>query len=185
MSDSTPTELETLKARATQMGISFHPTIGVDKLREKVNAAIDGTPAPSDDSGDDKPEVKVSARQAKQDAINKLRKESAKLVRVNVTCMNPNKKEWKGEIFHTGNSQIGMFKKFVPFNTENGFHVPQIIFNMMNDRKFQTFYTETVGGNKVRKGKLIKEYAIELLPDLTPEELKALAIKQAAAKGQV
>jgi hypothetical protein len=37
-------------------------------------------------------------------------------------------------------------------------------------------------GNKVRKGKLIKEFAIEELPPLTKEELAELAQRQAMSK---
>ena len=45
------------------------------------------------------------------------------------------------------------------------------------------FYTATdARGNKVRKGKLIKEFAIEVLPPLTKEELEELARRQAMAK---
>ena len=37
---NTPDELTVLKERATMMNISFHPSIGLEKLREKVNAAM-------------------------------------------------------------------------------------------------------------------------------------------------
>ena len=41
-----PTELEALKKRADQMGLTYHPSIGVDALREKVNAHLSGQAAP-------------------------------------------------------------------------------------------------------------------------------------------
>jgi hypothetical protein len=44
------------------------------------------------------------------------------------------------------------------------------------------FYpVKTMHGVTVRKGKLIKEFAIEVLPQLTPEELRDLAQRQAMA----
>ena len=41
-----PTELETLKARAKQMGIPFSANIGLDTLRAKVNATLNDEPLP-------------------------------------------------------------------------------------------------------------------------------------------
>jgi len=96
--------------------------------------------------------------------------------------MNPNKKEWEGEMFTVSNSVVGTFKKYVPFNNEDGWHVPTIIYKMLKDKQCQIFHTvKNSRGAKVRKGKLIKEYAIELLPDLTLPQLQELAQKQALA----
>ena len=46
--DSTPvpSELDSLKARASLMGITHHPSIGVEKLKEKINNALEDTPPP-------------------------------------------------------------------------------------------------------------------------------------------
>ena len=35
-------ELSVLKARADLLGISYHPSIGVEKLRDKLNSVIEG-----------------------------------------------------------------------------------------------------------------------------------------------
>jgi hypothetical protein len=73
--------------------------------------------------------------------------------------------------------------KFVPFNVEEGWHVPRIIYTQLAERQCQIFTTTTDSrGNKTRKGKLIREFAIEVLPPLTPEELRELAQRQAMAK---
>ena len=99
--------------------------------------------------------------------------------------MNPAKAEWDGEIFVAGNSLIGSIKKFVPFNADDGWHVPNIILQMLRERQCQIFVTEKDSrGNKIRKGKLIREFAIEVLEPLTEEELHDLAQRQAMAKGQ-
>ena len=74
-------------------------------------------------------------------------------------------------------------KKFVPFNADDGWHVPYVIYQQLKERQCQIFQTATdARGNKVRKGKLIKEFAIEVLPPLTKEELEELARRQAMAK---
>lgn len=175
-----PDELTTLKARADLMGISYHPSIGVEKLREKIQAAMDNKPQPSE------PEevvVKAPAKETDVERQARKRREAAALIRIRVTCMNPAKKEWDGEIITTGNSVVGTFKKYIPFNSDEGWHVPQIIYNQLVSRQCQVFTTVTdARGNKVRRGKLIREFAIEVLPQLTPEELHDLAQRQAMAK---
>ena len=172
-------ELTLLKQRAQTLGIKFHPSIGLEALRSKVNGAITGEEEaePADDvavaAAEPVVETKVQLR-------NRLRKEAAQLVRIRITCMNPNKKEWKGEVFTASNSMVGTFRKFVPFNVEDGWHVPQILLNMIKARQFQTFYTvKNDRGVAIRKGKLVPEFAIEVLPPLTEKELTELARRQA------
>ena len=174
-------ELDALKARANLLGVKFHPSISLEKLREKVNAAVT-----SDGAATSEEEAKAPA-EPKQETIGEKRKrlktEALKLVRIRLTCLNPAKKEWEGEIITVGNSLIGSVKKFVPFNADDGWHVPHVIYQQLKERQCQIFQTATdARGNKVRKGKLIKEFAIEVLPPLTKEELDELARRQAMAK---
>ena len=99
--------------------------------------------------------------------------------------MNPAKKEWEGEIFTVSNNAVGTVKRYVPFNTEDGWHVEHILLEQLRERQCQIFVTEKDSrGNKVRKGKLIREFAIEVLDPLTKEELAELAQRQAMARGQ-
>jgi len=171
-------ELTTLKARADALGISYHPSIGVEKLREKVKAALTDTPPelPAAQAPDPVVESEAQLRARKK-------REASELVRIRVTCMNPAKKEWEGEIFTAGNSLVGSYKKFVPFNADEGWHVPRIIYNQIVDRQCQVFVSEkSKHGVTVRRGKLIREFAVEVLPQLTPEELAELARRQAMSK---
>lgn len=170
-------ELTGLKAKADLMGLSYHPSIGLDKLREKVNAALNDTAAPAEEAPKAVEESPTEFRMRK-------RAEANELVRIRVACMNPAKKELEGEFFTAGNSVVGSFTKYVPFNTEDGWHVPRIIYNQIIDRMCQIFFTVTNDrGDKIRKGKQIREFAVEVLPELTYEELTALAQRQAMAKG--
>ena len=173
-----PDELTSLKQRADLLGLSYHPSIGLEKLREKVNAAL----ASQEET---KPEeiAQEPLAETNEQKRRRLRDEAAKLVRIRVTCMNPNKKEWEGEIITAGNAGVGTYKKYVPFNADEGWHVPNIIYQVLKGRECQVFYTVTgPRGNKFRKGKLIKEFAIEVLPPLTEDELKDLAQRQAMSK---
>lgn len=172
-------ELTLLKERATQMGIKFHPNIGLEKLKKSVNAGISGdepeAPKASKAAKSTLPETKVQRQ-------TRLRKEASKLVRVRVTNMNPTKKEWDGEVITASNSVVGTFKRFVPFNADEGWHVEAILLSVMKERKCQVFKTvKGSRGNKVRQGKLIPEFAIELLEPLTKTELADLAKRQAMA----
>lgn len=172
-------ELDALKARANLLGVKFHPSISLEKLREKVNAAVT--------SEGEAEEAPNTPSETKEETIGEKRKrlkaEALKLIRIRLTCLNPAKKEWEGEIITVGNSLIGSVKKFVPFNADDGWHVPYVIYQQLKERQCQIFQTATdARGNKVRKGKLIKEFAIEVLPPLTKEELEELARRQAMAK---
>lgn len=181
-------ELDTLKARAKMMGISHHPSIGVAKLKAKIESHIEPKKAVKKEVivRPINPKNKKRTYLTEQEYAKKhnmvSRKNVGRLVRVRITCMNPAKKEWEGEIFSIGSAKLGTFKKYVPFNTEDGWHIPYIMYEMIKDRKFTSFYT-VVGakGNKVRKGKLVPEFAIETLDSLNPEELKELATQQAMA----
>jgi len=172
-------ELEALKNQAKQLGVQFHPNIKAEKLREKIK---DAAAKPDDES---RPEVNDTPDpQAKKTVTKRDHLQAAgRLRRVRITCMNPAKSEWEGEIFTAGNSVVGNFRKYVPFEKE--WHVPQIILNMIEDRKYQTFYTikDKRTGQRGRKGKIVKEFSIEILPDLDEKELKSLAQRQAMANG--
>ena len=98
--------------------------------------------------------------------------------------MNPAKKELEGEIFTTGNNLIGTVSKYVPFNADAGWHVPSILLDMLRERQCQIFVNEKTGpgGATVRKGKSIREFAIEVLDPLTAEEIHDLAQRQAMSQ---
>jgi hypothetical protein len=169
-------ELESLKAKADLMGITYHPSIGAEKLREKIRAALSDEPVEQAAAAVVEPVESAKQKRAR------ILAEISKLVRIRVTCMNPAKKEWEGEIISAGNS-IASFTKYVPFNADDGWHVPYFIYEVMRDRECQVFQTITDSrGNKTRKGRLIKEFAIEVLPQLTQEELQELAQRQAMSK---
>jgi hypothetical protein len=166
------------------MGIRFHPSSGVDSLKAKINEQMgleDTDPLAGEFYGSEPPEAPVETAAAMR---KRIKAEATRLVRIRITCMNPAKKEWDGEIFTTGNSVTGSMKKYVQFDTE--YHVPHMMLTMIQSRMCQVFHTVTDKRTrqKVRKGKLVKEFAVEVLPDLTAEELKDLALQQAMAAGQ-
>ena len=176
-------ELETLKQRADMMGIKYHPNTGLDKLKAKINNALDG--------GEENKAIKelstgdkeyLTGEEFKRIQESNKKRDINKLVRVRVTCMNPMKKEWEGELISVGSSKLGTFKKYIPYNVE--WHIPKIIYDHLKERKCSVFHTvKDARGQKVRKSKLVPEFSIETLPPLTTEELKDLAQRQAMTKG--
>ena len=180
-------ELFALQQRCNMLGIKYHPRAGVDKLRIKIEAHQS-----KDTEGLDAQDiVKMKTSPGDVDALThedfmretqqRARKNINRLVRVRVTCMNPNKTEWEGEIFSVGSAKLGTFKKFVPFGHVT--HVPKIMYDHLKDRKYTHFYNaKGPRGEKIRKGRLQSEFAIETLDPLTPKELKELGQRQLIAR---
>lgn len=172
-----PSRLDTLKARADLIGVTYHPKISAEKLEEKIAAHLAG----------DTKEVKEEAVKEDESVAEKrsrMKQEAMKLVRIRLTCMNQAKKNWKGELITVANNLVKS-SRYVPFNAQdNGWHVEQIILNVLRERKCQVFQDEPNGkGGTVRRGRLIPEFAIEILPPLTPAEIKELARTQAMREG--
>ncbi len=175
-------ELTVLKSRADLLGISYHPSIGVDKLRTKVLAKMNNEDVT--DELEEQPKADIVKKETLAEERLRITEEATKLVRIRLSCMNPAKKEWEGEIFTVGNAVVGSLKKYVPFNAEEGWHVPAIMLQMLQDRQCQVFTTfKSKNGVSIRQGKLIKEFNIEVLPALTESEINELARRQAMAAG--
>ena len=73
-----PDELTALKGRADLLGIKYHPSISLEKLRDKVNAAL------SQDE-EEKPEITTETTETASQKRNRLRAEANALVRIRVT----------------------------------------------------------------------------------------------------
>lgn len=172
-------ELTVLKQRAKMMGITHSNNIGLDALRAKINAAAQGEP--SDDSeDDDTDEMEAATPETPKTLRQKLTESELKLVRIRVTCLDPKKKDLKGEIFTVGNKYLGMIKKFVPFGeqTDNGYHVPNIIYKMMKEREFVLTKVKKTPRGDIVETSMAREFAIEVLPALTPQELADIKASQ-------
>lgn len=178
MSDIEINELETLKQRLDLMGVKYHHNAGVEKLRTLLADALSNESPIADEIVGDTDEKETKPVKEEDKPENDPRA----LIRVFISCHNPAKQNYKGEIFSIGNARVGTLKKYVAFNEE--WHIPRIIFDYMKEKQFQQFYTEKDGnGNKIRKSRLVREFNIEVLPQLNEQELKELAQRQAMAAG--
>ncbi len=110
----------------------------------------------------------------------KSRREALSLVRVNITCKDPMKSSWTGEIMSAGNDVIGDVTKYILFNTEEGYHVPRIILNVMRDKKCTIFVNKRINGQMTQMAKQMNAYSIETLSPMTVDELQDLGADQTA-----
>lgn len=173
-----PTELDELKERADVLGLKYRKDITLETLKAKVAEQLAEKEAGNDKGAGEEPAQKETAGSKK---VSQTRTAN-ELVRVRITCMDPSKREYDGDIFCAGNRFVGTFKKYVPFDTE--WHVPRIILNMIKRKKCQVFVSKRDSrGRPKRESKLIKAYNVEILDPLTKDEIKELAQRQAMAKG--
>ena len=179
------TELDSLKETANTMGIKFHPSIGLDTLKAKIEAHRNERPIvthsiPTPEKAPQLTAVPDSKKGRQMSSREKIRLDAIRLVRIRVTCMNPNKREWQGEVLSARNRYTGTVKKFIPFNADQGWHVPYILYQFIKDKKCQVFInTKDSNGRSTKTPKLVNEYSVEVLPELTRQELKDLGLKQA------
>lgn len=189
-------ELIMLKQRATLMGVKFSNNIGLDALKKKIEDHQSGEASAEAEAEVAAPAVNPLAQAGEDTAAadapvakpktlrQMLMEEQMKLVRIRVQNLDPKKKDMPGEVFTVANEYIGTVRKYVPYGeaTDDGYHVPFCIYQMLKDRKFLNIRTgkDRRGRVKVEQG-WVREFSIEVLEPLTTQELHTLAQAQIAA----
>ena len=176
------TELSLLKQRASMMGIVFSNNIGIEKLRERVNEKL--AEEASQEEAVKPIEAKVKEKSLRQNIID----ENMRLIRIRITNLDPKKSNLPGEIITVANEFLGTVRKFVPFGevTDGGYHVPYCIYKLLKSRKFLNIRTVKNPADPLKpiiQQNWVNEFALEVLPQLTQEELDKLASTQAASGG--
>ena len=186
-------ELALLKERAKQMGIPFSNNISLETLRKRISDKMEGKEEPEVNplTGDAEIAAITSAPvklDAKQNALalrKMMQREQMKLVRVRITNMDPKKKDLPGEIWTVSNEYLGNVRKMIPYGeqTDDGFHIPYCLFRLLQSKRFLHIRTvkDRVTGVERQEKQWVKEFSLDVLPDLTKEELARLAAAQAAA----
>ena len=189
-----PSELDMLKSRAKLMGITFSNNIGLDALKTKIEEHKQASEAKTQtqilaQTNEQQPEVQTENQTKKTKTLSlraHLQKEKMKLVRLRITNLDPKKKDLPGEILTVGNEYLGTVRKFVPFGeaTDNGYHVPYCLYELMRDRKFLSIKTRKgPKGQTIVEQQMVREFALEILPPLTEAELARLSAAQLSAGG--
>ena len=169
------TELQSLKERAEMMGLKVHPRAGVDKIKAAINAKLNGE---STEESTDGETPKVTKKQKRELTRKELVKSMGKLVRITLSCNDPQYAGRGGVLKEVGNSFVS-FKKFIPFDTE--FHVPSVIVDHLRGCTFTKSVAgkDKLTGRKTVKYVTAKQFVIDTLAPLTEDELKELASQQA------
>lgn len=174
-----------LKARAEELGLSYNSNIKTEALAELITNAENGLT----------PEIVAAAKEAEEVAKKlvaekpvevavenkaktvgqvkaEARKNAMKLIRCIVTSMDKDKADLSGEIISCGNSMTGMIKKFIPFGKE--WHVPVVILETLKDKKMLMTRDRRTDKGTVKEHYEVSQYNVQILPDLTQEELNRL-----------
>ena len=181
--ESTPTiSMDDLKLKADRLGVKYKSNTKQETLQANVSEALAQLDAEIDDEPKDAnesvPMEQKAIKETKTQREARIRKNMNKLVRVTVTCHDPNKVKWDGEIISAGNSLV-QIKKHVKFNVP--YHVPQIILNVLEEKKFQqhSVKKDPRTGRESNITKDVPAFSIKYENPLSPEELKELAQHQA------
>jgi len=172
---------------AKGLGLTPHHATGELKLQEMINEELGKGESEVivkvDEvvKGDDKVTTEIKPKiETKLQRTKRLRDEQRKLIRVVVRCNNSKKKEWQGETVSVI-CAAGTLKKWVPFDNEEGWHVPQAILDVMGAKYCQKFKkTKLKNGQEHNTSFTVKEFTIEILKPLTKAQLKKLAADQSA-----
>ena len=195
-----------LLQRARLMGLNPSNNAKVETLRsmiaEKMAQDDAGSTEAHDPEEDDEPEtgdagekssdpeapVATQPERLKTPSIRKhMHDEQMRLIRVRIANLDPKKADLQGEIVTVANKFLGTVKVFVPFGeqTEDGWHIPYVIYKQLEKRKFLQIKSTKKRVNGVTTQevtqKWVKEFSLEVLPPLTPQELGRLAQAQLAA----
>ena len=124
-------EREALLAQAQELGLKVHHKAGAAKIQEAIDAHLAehsvsakdlDSSAPNFDHPVNKRQIKngrivpMTAEEYRARYLPDRKKNLGRLVRCRITCMNPSKREWEGEIISVGSAKNGTFKKYVPSN---------------------------------------------------------------------
>lgn len=178
-------ELTLLKEQAVTLGIKVGNS-GVETLRKKIAEKLSGETEEEEDEEEEvvTKKAKVETKAAREARLRvELRKEKMRLMRVKIYNLDPNKRDLHGELITVGNRFLGTVTKMIPFGeaTENGYHIPKVLYDSLKRRQFNEIKTKTVNGQIQVSTRWVPEYNLVDLPPLTPEELEELKLNQAAA----
>lgn len=167
--------LEEVKAH----GVEVHHKTGESKLRAILKQLHEGT-------FDKEAGIKEVPKEAPKVELTKEQR-AMRLIRIVVVPNDPLLASYTGLIFSVGSSKVNkgrMIKKYVPFNNEEGWHVPHIIYEQIKNAEMQKFKsTKLPNGEKVLTPYLTKKFNVQVLDPLSEEELAKLAASQKARGG--
>lgn len=172
--------LEDVKTELESHGVKLHHKTGEAKYRETLQAVLNGTYETTPAA-----EIKeASAPKAEQKEELTREQKAMRLIRIVVSPNDPVRSGFPGHIFTVCSSKLNRgraIKKYVPFNNDEGWHVPHIIYEQIKNAQMQKFKpVKMPNGETAMQPYLTRMYNVEVLPPLTEAELQALAAAQKA-----
>jgi hypothetical protein len=172
--------LEDVKTELESHGVKLHHKTGEAKYRETLKAVLNG-------DYETTPVEKIAeSKQPVAEKTPELTREqkAMRLVRIVVSPNDPVRSGFPGHIFTVCSSKINRgraIKKYVPFNNDEGWHVPHIIYEQIKSAQMQKFKpVKMPNGETAMQPYLTRMYNVEVLPPLTEAEIAALAAAQKA-----
>lgn len=169
---------EQLRKNGKVFGLEFAPNLSTAKMHQMLMEAKALIIL-------DEPDALVEAArpQSEHERRNAKKLENLKLVRIRISCLNPNKAGLPGEILTVHSDVVGTVKKYIPYNEAGeAYHVPHMLLKAMKRKRFLQIKDPPKGSRSSPTTKLVPEYGIEILPDLTKKELEDLKRAQGAAQ---
>ena len=163
MADNQMTK-EELQSALELMGVKVHHNANLKTLQQAFDEAkatpLEGIPV---------------------DSLKTDHKAHLIMKRYKISCMNPVKRDWTGEIFTAGNDRVGTVRKFVPYNciAAEAWHIPAIIVEGILAQKYLeiTMKKDRNGHDYVSKA-WKPSFVLSELPELSVDEMQRLAHHQ-------
>lgn len=178
-------DIEDVKAELTGRGIKMHHKTNAIKLRKTLQDDVDknDTKVPVEVESSPVQPAKAEKKSVKKPTMT-LEEKCMHLKRIIVTPNDPELSGHSGLVFTVMVSAVNngkAIKKYVPFNNEEGWHVPNVIVNQIANAEMQKFRSaKAPNGDTVLQPYQAKKYNVQVLPDLTQKEIDKLAASQAA-----
>lgn len=156
----TTLELETVRAKATELGIDYHPAMKAETIQKLIDAHSNT-------------ESTEAAETAEQEEDRKL-KECLALIPVTITSMDPADAHVTAVTISVGNRKLGQITKVIPFGYK--WYMPKILVDHMRSQQFcRSSMIPVPGGQERLQTQWIQKYAIQEHPLPSPQELADLA----------
>ena len=168
-------------------GVEVHHATSESKLRQILTEVEAGTYKKPVKVDKNEPTIPLKPEALVKPAPLTKEEKAMRLIRIVVTPNDPLLNTYHGLIFTVCSSDINKgraIKKFVPFNNEEGYHVPHAIYEQIVNAEMQKFKNAKLpNGETISVPYITKKYNVRVLPPLTKEELAALAAAQKARGG--
>jgi hypothetical protein len=159
----TTLDLETVRAKALELGLDYHPAMKAETIQKLIDAKV----------GPDL-NAPATAGESAEDAETRELKECLALIPVTITSMDPADSAVTAVTISVGNRKLGQITKVIPFGHK--WYMPKILVDHMRSQKFcRSSMLPVPGGQERLNTQWIQKYAIQEHPQPTPQELADLA----------